>query len=289
MGWEIMAKRVFRKFEAFAMHAHHDAPATYMDLFQKLEGLTRNERVVRAADDLVIGFPIVERNGARFFIQVVEGDDSTPLVLNTETGRTRENILGDAEVLSHATHLVVDPNKRRAAIEFVHRGAKATLISFAIETLLRERYRDLGEMRFEFAPVIRKNFITEINAFERIREANLRVTRPNASWSDRYTELSDFMEESDGDKVEVGINAARSKSLSKLTGIVGVIKEVVSDNQPYLDDAKVVGTRPNEETETTIHAKKHILHTRVGVQADDAGVPEPDDIKTKLLKFLSLL
>jgi hypothetical protein len=47
--------------------------------------------------------------------------------------------------------------------------------------------------------------------------------------------------------------------------------------------------RPNEEAETTIHARKHVMHARVGVVADDAGVPETDDIKTKLFKFLGVI
>lgn len=284
-----MAKRITRKFEAFVMHAHSEVSISYAGIFQRLMELPGSERVVRAAEDLVLGFPIVERVGSRYFFQVVEGDDSSPLVLNTETGRTRENVLEEDEVLSHATHVVVDPVKRRAAIEYVHRGAKSGLIGFGIETLLKDRFDDLRDFRFEMMPVIRANFIAEINAFERIRTAMLRVTRPNASWSDHYTDLADFMEESKGDKVEVGIRAGRGGSLSKTKGIVGVIKQVVGDSQPYLDDAAVTGERPNEETETTIHARKHVQHARVGVVADDAGVPEKEDIKAKLLRFIGVL
>jgi hypothetical protein len=284
-----MAKRSVRKFEAFAMHAHSAASVSYAEIFRRLDELPENERIVRTSDDLVLGFPIVERAGSRYFFQVVEGDNSSPLVLNTETGETRENVLDDDEVLSHATHVVVDPTKRRAVIEYVHRGAKSGVISFGIETLLKERFSDLKDFRFEMMPVVRENFTAEINAFERVRAATLRVTRPNASWSDHYTELAEFMEESKGDKVEVGIRAGRGGSLSKTKGIVGVIKQVVADAQPYLDDASVTGDRPNEETETTIHARKHVQHARVGVIADDAGVPVKEDIKAKLLRFLGVL
>jgi hypothetical protein len=284
-----MAKRLVRKLEAFAMHAHNSR-ADYRAIFRMLADVPRNARVVELGEGAVVGIPIVDEDRGTFFLRVVEGDDSAALVLNTSTGGTRENILGESELLSHATHLVVDPSKRRAVIEYMHRGAKAPLIGATIEAILRLRHqREMSEFRFEFAPVIRENFITEINRFERIREANLRVTRPNASWSDRYTELSDFMEESDGDKVEVGIRARRGGTLKKNSGLVGVIKEVVKDQQPYLDDAKVVGIRHDEENETTVHAKKHVTHTRISVDADDAGVPNADDVKTKLLKFLRIL
>jgi hypothetical protein len=282
-----MAKRSTRKFEAYAMHAHHDVPATYSELFQRLAKLRREDRIFRYSTEVVVGFPIVEAEGNGYFIQAVEGGDDSALVLNVETGDTRENILGRAEMLSHATHLVVSPKKRRAAIEFSQRGAKASLLASAIEGILRENYSDLGDIGFSFAPVIRKNFITEINAFDRIREASIRVIRPNVSWTEHYTELSKLAEESGGDKVAVEIKAPRKDTLRKNAGIVRVIKDVVSDHQPYLDDATVTGTRHNETAETTIHAKKHVLHTKASVQTDDAGVPILNDIRAKLSQFLA--
>src|SRR5262249_6920235 len=120
-----MPKSLVRKFEAFVIHAHHDTPATYVDLFTRLASLSREDRLFPSGD-LVIGFPIVEPEGNRFFLRAVEGErDSAALVLNTNTGRTREDVLGAAELLSQATHAVVAPAKRRVAIEFVRRGAKA--------------------------------------------------------------------------------------------------------------------------------------------------------------------
>lgn len=284
-----MAKRLTRKFEAYVMHAHHDTPATYSDLFQKLFDLKREERIFRFSPDVVVGFPIVVKDGAGFFIQAVEGSDDSPLVLNVDTGDTRENILARSEMLSHATHFLVSPNNRRAAIEYSQRGAKAPTLALAVEGILKAHYPDLKNIGFSFAPVIRKNFITEINAFERIREASIRVMRPNASWTDHYTDLSQLAEDSGGDKVAVEIKAGRNEALKKNAGIVKAIKEVVSDNEPYLDDATVTGTRPNEKAETSVRAKKHVQHTRAIVEADDAGVPIVNDIKSKLRGFLSTI
>lgn len=284
-----MAKRTTRKFEAYVMHAHHDTPATYSTLFEMLSKLRREDRIYRFSDEVVFGFPIVSRENDTYFIQVVEGGDDSALVLNVETGNTRENILARSEMLSHATHLVVAPRKRRAAIEYSQRGAKAPTIAVAIEGVLREHYPDLHNVGFSFAPVIRENFVTEINAFERIREASIRVTRPNASWTDHYTDLSKLAEDSGGDKVAVDVRAGRNDSLKKNVGIVKVIKDVVRDREPYLDDAAVKGTRQHEEFETTVHAKKHVQHTRSVVQTDDAGVPVISDIRTKLRNFLATI
>ncbi|MBB5054619.1 hypothetical protein HNQ36_004621 [Afipia massiliensis] len=123
-----MAKRLTRKFEAYVMHAHHDTPATYSDLFQKLARLRREDRIFRFSDEVVVGFPIVSKEGDGYFIQAAEGGDDSALVLNVETGDTRENILERSEMLSHATHFVVSPRTRRAAIEFSHRGAKSHML-----------------------------------------------------------------------------------------------------------------------------------------------------------------
>jgi hypothetical protein len=269
------------------MHAHHDVPATYADLFSRLAKLRREDRVFKYSPEVVVGFPVVEEISGNFFIRAVEGSDNAALVLNVETGSTRENILDRSEVLSHATHLVVAPRKRRAAIEFSFRGAKHTMLARAIEGILRESYPDLKDLGFAFAPIIRENFIREVNAFDRIREASIRVTRPNASWTDHYTELSKLAEDSGGDKVGVDIRAPRAESLKKNSGIVKVIKDVVSDNEPYLDDAIIVGTRKDETSETKVHSRKHVLHTKVPVTTDDAGVPVASDIRQKLLQFLT--
>jgi hypothetical protein len=282
-----MAKRAPRKFEAFVMHAHHDTSATYSDLFERLRRLRPEARVHRYTDELVVGFPIVSRESDGYFIQSVLGSPESALVLNTQTGNTRENILAKTELLSHATHLLVSPPKRRAAVEYSHRGAKALMLAESIEGVLRGQYPDLRDIGFSFAPVIRENFIAEINAFERIREADIRVTRPNASWTDHYTELSELAEESGGDKVGVSVKAGRSATLKKNAGIVKVIKDVVRDKEPYLDDATVKGVRQNETAETAVHAKKHVQHGRAIVNTDEAGVPILSDIRSKLSQFLS--
>jgi hypothetical protein len=281
-----MAKRVTRKFEAYAMHAHQDTPAVYADLFRRLSEVPRQRRQVKIAD-LVIGFPIVEADGPRYFIQSVEGGDSSALVYNVDTGRTRENILGASELLSEASHMVVAPTKRRAVIEYVRRGPKAALISVAIEGILRGAYPELGNLNFEMTPVIAKNFVSEINSFDRIRLARIRVAKPNAGWTDHYTGLSDLMEESGGDKGEIGVRAIDGRSLNRNAGVVKAIKDVVADAQPYLDDASVTGTREGETAETTIRAKKHIVHTKASVEADDAGVASAEDIRTRLTRFLN--
>ena len=85
------------------------------------------------------------------------------------------------------------------------------------------------------------------------------------------------------------IRAGRDKGLEKNDGVIAAIKEVVNDDQPYLDEATVTGTRANELSETTIRASNNVEHTKVRVETDDAGVAVAGDIKSKLLRFVGLL
>ncbi|MFK5599406.1 hypothetical protein ACFZ8E_20790 [Methylobacterium sp. HMF5984] len=138
----------------------------------------------------------------------------------------------------------------------------------------------------EFLPKIEREFLEEINSFERIRIASIRVTKPNASWTDHYSDLSDLMDASDGDKASLDIRAARGESLRKNNGIVKVIKDIAEDRYPYIEEAAVTGTRQNEIAETTVRSKSHVVHSRVIVEADNTGAAYDTSIRKKLLEFL---
>lgn len=165
-----MAKRISRRIELFGMHLHNGPSGTYEEIFERLRTTQRKRRVVEVGS-LVLAFPIVRKVGNFYFIQVTEGDpNSAGLVLDSTTGETRENVLAKNEVLSEATHLLVDPINRRSTIEYVRRGAKAILVASALEGVL-QRSRELRNIRFEFSPIMTSEFKEEIDRFQRIREA----------------------------------------------------------------------------------------------------------------------
>lgn len=282
-----MAKKIVRKIELFALHAHESGGADYEELILALSRVPRQRRVV-SISGTVIGFPIVSKYREGYFIQVTEGDpDAVALVFNTRTGETRDASLAEAEVFSDATHMFVVPNARRAAIEYVRRGIKAPLIGAAIEEILRGNVPDLKKLQFEIIAVPSESFVEGIREFERIRIASIRLAKPNASWTEHYTNLSELMEESNGAKVEIDVRAAREGSLAKNAGIVQTIKDVAEDGQPYLDDAKIVGTRVSETNETTLRSSHHVEHVRATVDADDAGTADPASIRAAMAQFVS--
>src|SRR5690606_26414234 len=133
---------------------------------------------------------------------------------------------------------------------YVKRGAKAEIMARTIEELLRGVRGD--DFRIDFSPLVEENFVREINRFTRIRKASITMIKPNAGWDDHYTKISKLLEESDGEKADLSVRAARGESLSKEAGIVEVIKDVVSDDQPYVSDAEIVGLKEGEEGETSL-------------------------------------
>ncbi|MDH2310192.1 hypothetical protein [Methylobacterium brachiatum] len=282
-----MAKRINRKLELFTIHAHEMPEADYNDIFDQFNRIPKNQRIARIYGT-VIGFPFIERTENGYFIQALEGDlDAIQVVFDLSTGEAKESDLGSNEVYGQATHFIVVPSARSAAIEYVRSGAKAILLGPAIAEIMRNNFEEFSDLQVEFAPKIQRAFEEEIDLFERIRMASIRVTRPNASWTDHYSDLSDLMDQSDGDKASIDVRAGRGGSLNKNGGIVQVIKDVSTDEFPYIEEASVTGTRQDEVSETTVRSKSHVIHSRVVVDADDTGTAYSTSIRRKLSEFIS--
>lgn len=190
-------------------------------------------------------------------------------------------------MFGQATHLVVDPNSRLVAIEYVRQGAKALQLGPAMAGILRDHAPRLADVKIELVPRLNENFTKEIAEFDRIRIASIRITRPNASWTDHYTDLSDLMDQSDGAKADLDVRAERGGSLKKNTGIVKVMKEIANDEHPYLEEATIVGVRKNESAETTVRSSSHKVHARVIIDTDRTGAAFDTSIRAKLAEFIS--
>jgi hypothetical protein len=260
------------KLELFAIHAHLTDPSvTYRDLFKALENIPAERRfAIQRSRAFVI--PRIREQDGRFFITVYDGPiGANPVIFDLQSAQERTEILDRSEFVADITHAVVDPDRRRIAIEYVRRGAKADDIANLIEATMAKEGGLFKDIRVEFAPVVDESFSRSIDQFLRIREAALTVVRPNASWTDHYTELSSLLEESSGDKADLGVRAARGDGLSKEKGIVGIIKSVIRDSQPYLKRAFVKGVRRGEQAETTVSSTKHIRHAVARVTRDTDG------------------
>lgn len=282
-----MARRVSRKLELFSIHAHQFEPYSYKDIFDAFSKIPNELRIANVSGT-IIGFPHVIQIDEGYFIQVIEGDPSSqPLIFDTLSGTSKSTELNDGEMLGQVTHCVINAEKRLAAVEYVRSGAKALQLGPAIAGILRDHAEGMKNLLIELAPKIAKDFSEEIARFERIRYASIRVTKPNASWTDHYTELSDLMDQSGGSKADLDVRAGRGESLKKNSGIVKIIEEISNDEHPYLEESTVIGVRENESAETTVRSSAHTIHTRAILNTDEAGVAYDTSVRAKLLEFLT--
>jgi hypothetical protein len=253
------------------MHAHLPGARdlSYPVLFKDFSAIPPEKRNAEK-NDMIIAFPVVQVRGEYLYIIAFEGPVGVnPTIFNIVDGSIRTEQLERGEIIARKTHALVDARRRRLAIEYVRRGAKSFDLAIAIRDILaasEARYRRLD---LEFTPIVDEDFLKQINEFERIREAELTVTRPNASWSDHYTQLSELLEESGGEKGDIGIRARRGGSIRKNKGIIQVIRDVIKDRFPYLKSAMITGRRKGEDADTTLRTTKHIAHTRGIVDLDD--------------------
>ena len=66
-----------------------------------------------------------------------------------------------------------------------------------------------------------------------------------------------------------------------------MIEEVSNDEHPYLEDSTVIGTRADENAETTVRSSAHIVHSRAMIETNDTGEAYDVSIRSKLLEFIS--
>lgn len=222
------------------------------------------------------------------FLTFVEGEEGLkPLILDLDTGDTRVDELEEHEMLGSAAHALVNPEKRRILVEYVKSGTKAELMARTIELLLAKIYGE--DLRVDFSPVVKEDFVKEINSFTRIRMASLTLIKPNAGWDDHYTKISQLLQESGGEKADLSVRAARGETLSKDSGIVEVIKDVANDAQPYLSDAEIIGIKEGEETETVVPLNKHVLHRNINVPRNQDGAINVLWLRNKMKEIMGIL
>ena len=204
----------------YALHAHGSSfSGDYDAVFSSLANIQPRQRIVNVSG-LTIGISRIEKSAKGYFIQFIEGEvGANPLILNLQTGIVRIEELARNEMIGAASHMLVYPKDRRALVEYVKNGPKVEVIQASIEAVLRSRIEKYADLTIEFAPVVRESFVKEIEGFNRIRVASLTVVKPNAGWTDHYSEIADMLDKSNGKKAKLSVSAPRSESLQKNRGI----------------------------------------------------------------------
>ena len=281
-----MARKILRNIDLYGMHGFQKSNASssfnYEKLFAELQELPVDRRVFEVGRR-VVAFPYARKFRRGILFLAVEGPIGVkPIILDFESGEARTENLTDTEVITETTHVLVYPTTRRAVIEYNRRGAKALMLGAAVEHIARIQLPGFSNIEFSFSPVVSEEFNREIDSLDRIRAVEFTVTKPNAGWADHYTELSDLLERSNGEKADIGVRASRGESLSKRTGVVALIKQIARDRQPYLLNARVFGSPSPEAPEIVVPLQQHVVREKARVSATDSGQVNPQELASKM-------
>jgi hypothetical protein len=249
-----------------------------------MAGARRSQRVANIAGKS-IALPEFRVDGNLVLLTAYEGEEGNPLFFNFENATERIEQLATGEKLARKTHCAIDITSREAAVEYNHRGAKASDIADAL-AIIGGRLMQWPDLEVDLTPVIDQSFLQAINSFSRIRVATVKMVRPNQDWTDHANHLTALADDSRGHFIEVTVNAHRERGLNERRGVVGFIRYMARELLPSLKDAKVIGTRQDEDAETTVSLQNHIAHQRVSVGMTDDGHVNDGDINEGLIRFL---
>jgi hypothetical protein len=206
-----------------------------------------------------------------------------PLIFHTQSARERIESLASGEIVATRTHAIINWNTREAIIEYNQRGAKASDLAHALE-VVGTKYTDYPDISVELNPIAGKDFFEEIDRFQRIRVASVKVVRPNVDWSDSANLLSEVAADSQGRTAEITISAGIGKSLSKQRGVVSIIKHLAGQTLSMLNNATIEGHREGESAPTRISLVKFIEHQRTQVTLVD-GHADSTQMEEQLFSY----
>ncbi len=256
---------------------------SYQRLFESIANTSLAVRVITVAGKSV-ALPEFRLDENIIVFTAYEGEEGNPLFYDFVNAKERIEELPKGEKLATKTHGVINLATREAIVEYNQRGAKASDVAFAIQEIGRS-LRNWSDLEVEFTPVFDQSFLQAINSFSRIREASVKMVRPNPDWTDHATYLTDLAKDSKAHLIEVTANAERAQSLNQSKGLIGFIKRMISSKQSSVKTASVTGTRNGEAAETTVSSNNYIAHQRVIVGKTKDGLVNDVEINDTLVKF----
>lgn len=260
-----MAQTDRRPLEAYSIHGRTgDGVVDYPSFFARLADLERIDTQVQHRDEIsaITAHSVVDGVHRLRFVSGLSGVEA--LYYDIGTGEETTEETGDRLVAS-TSWMIADPSRRLAAIERSRPGVSIAAIERTLGELAIST--DSGRARFDLNPVPAKSFLTELDQLDRIRQAAVVLQRPNFNWADNAAELTEYTDDSNGDRVSLEISAPRGEGLETSRGIVADIKRLISNPISSLKTVKVKGQRADEERERTVGLQKHQERRYVTVPA----------------------
>jgi hypothetical protein len=278
-----------RTVHAFQIHAHIQETALedYRQLFRRIKSIPAKKRR-QLIEERVITLSAVEMTKDFVIITAQDGDKNVkPLLYDTATNEERIGEKEANEVVSVRTHAVVDLRTRFVAVEYNHRGAKASHLHQILSQLSLE-FDEYKRITIEMPPLVGSGFLAELQKYGRIRMASVEMVRPNFDWDDCVDPIMAVAGQSEAQKIEVSFFAQPKESLSKSRGIVGSVIKIIHRGKAIFHNIILRGMKEGERAETTLKLRNHTEQRKIEVSASaDDGHPVPGEVIQGLMKYLN--
>lgn len=271
-----MAQKVYRTIDVYRINGHsrpgspQERPVDYEAFFDLLAKTPPAERQVKDGSR-TIAIPTAQHveNGLAFAF-ILGSPDSVTTLYAPSTATTESVEHDETRFPVVQVWTIVNPLERVLYLEKKRPGVPVS----TIERFLREFAKtstNLGPVVFSLTPIPAPSFVTQINEMTRIREASLRVERPNLDWSGPAEDALGRIAESDAQSVGVEARASRKQSLRKDAGIVKMIKDMAKRPVNSIRNAMVKGTAPGYAGEKTVSLEKNQVRARI--EYDKSSTP----------------
>lgn len=286
VGAVVVRRKTTRKLEVFKLQGHLEgSPAPYKEVFDFIEEIPARQRVVKTGDK-TISLSKIEVESSSVFMVFHEGEPLSPMFFNLDTGSERFAEVRGHEILATRTHVLLDLKTREVYIEYNHQGAKVGNIQWTLDVLARRNPKwDLLQLKFSRPPG--EGFLEELRRFHTIKKVSFKVTRPNPTFTDLKTYLTDTAEESGATAASVEFTAGRGGELEKDTGVVAELETALESEAAPVTTASVTGIREGEHEDATITLARYSEHQRVDVAVDQHGHVEETSIWQRLKAYMS--
>ncbi|WJJ09870.1 hypothetical protein [Prescottella equi] len=261
----------------------------YPEFFSMVASLPFAERRMTLRDQVTVIASLKESEDGSYVLRVVTGTKGTaPTLFDLETGEERIVELTGTEIEAASAVIAINPRTRAVAVERRRPGVPLS----ALERLLASLGREHGyeQLTIALTPIAGVSFLEELEDFERIRRAEVLLTRPNFDWTANATAIvGDLGAASDADVMEVAASASRGQSLRKDSGIVQDIKNFVARPINGLKNVKVFGRKPGGSNETALSLERHQVRVDVTTSKGVAEVDRETVVMNRALELVETL
>lgn len=278
-----MPKRTLR-FLQYSIHAHLESGnPDYVALVQGLISLKGKYRKT-GKRVTAIGTAMLTRGSTdedRLLLIIYTGDDDQSILffdLNRQAEFNAETVVG--RFVAKKTHVLIDPTKRTLVIESGRNHPSAEELAQFIEEEART-IKEFETLDLSFTPVPTRTFTEKITGMQRIQSATVSLARPNVDWGDRYTQLTQFAEESNAKVIDTTVRAGRSNTLSKESGLIPDLVHWLTETLPAVVNAKIKGAIDGQSPLTELKLSDHVETVALSVEVNSETKQPLDSVIQK--------